>query len=415
MRTAILLLTAVMALLLVSAPALAVHPAEPHEWSDAEKDVLRSLWIESLPEPPVDPSNKYSGDPEAARLGEKFFFDRRFSADGTVSCSTCHRPDMQFTDSLPLAHGMGETARRSMPLLGMAYQVWFFWDGRVDSLWSQALAPPEAPLEHGISRTRCAQIIANNYRDEYEKVFGALPDFNEKDYPAIAKPSPTEPEAYAAWQSMEPEMRDNVTRVFVNMGKAIAAYVRLIVPGESRFDRYVGAVLDGDAEMARRVYGAEEAAGLRLFIGKAKCINCHTGPMITNGDFHNLEIPPREGADEDRGRADGMREVFRGLFNCLSKYSDADPEMDCNELRYMDTDTVKYINAFKVPTLRNVADRPPYMHAGQFESLGEVLRFYRTSNNPELGHAELTDEELKQLEAFMYTLSGTIEVLEPQE
>jgi cytochrome c peroxidase len=172
-----------------------------------------------------------------------------------------------------------------MPLIGAAYQTWFFWDGRVDSLWSQAMAPPESPLEHGISRTRCAQIIGENYRDEYEKVFGPLPEFNEEDYPAVARPSPEDPEAYEAWQSMEPAMRDNVNRVFVNMGKAIAAYVRLIMPGESRFDRYVEAVLNDDMEAARRAYGPDEAAGLRLFIGKAGCINCHTGPMLTNGDL----------------------------------------------------------------------------------------------------------------------------------
>jgi cytochrome c peroxidase len=186
------------------------------------------------------------------------------------------------------------------------------------------------------------------------------------------------------------------------------------MPGESRFDRYVEAVLNDDMETAQRTYGPEEAAGLRLFIGKAGCINCHTGPMLTNGDFHNVEVPLPEGLEEDRGRADGMRNVFSSLFNCMSKYSDADPEMNCAELRYMDTDTYKYIGAFKTPTLRNVADRPPYMHAGQLESFGEVLKFYRKSPNPELGHADLTDEDLKQLEAFLYTLSGTIRVLEPE-
>jgi len=413
MKRTVLIIVAALAACLLSGRAFAIHPAGPHDWSPAEKEVIRSLWIGSLPPPPLDPSNKYSGNADAARLGEKFFFDGRFSADGSVSCSTCHRPDMQFSDSLPLAHGMGTTARRTMPLLGMAYQSWFFWDGRVDSLWAQAMAPPEAPLEHGITRTRCAQIIAENYKYEYEKVFGPLPDFNEKDYPAIARPAPEDAAAYEAWENMKPEMRDNVNRVFVNMGKAIGAYVRLIMPGESRFDRYAEAILKGDMQTAERTYADEEAAGLRLFIGKAKCTNCHTGPLFTNGDFHNTFVPPREGAAEDRGRAEGMRQVFRSLFNCMSKYSDADPEMDCNELRYMDTDTAKYIGAFKTPTLRNVADRPPYMHAGEFESLDEVLRFYRTSKNPELGHADLTDEELKELEAFLRTLSGTIKVLEP--
>lgn len=403
------------ALALLAAQAFAVHPAGPHAWSDSEKNVLRSLWIGSLGPLPADPSNKYAEDPKAARLGKKFFFDSRFSKDGTVSCSTCHRADMQFTDSLPLSHGMGTTSRRSMPILGAAYQTWYFWDGRVDSLWAQALAPPEAPLEHGISRTRCAQIIGQHYRDEYQEVFGHLPEFTDEEYPAVARPEPGDPEAYEAWKAMPMSKRDEVNRVFVNMGKAIAAYGRLIVPTESRFDRYVGAVLAGDAEKAQRTFSEREAAGLRLFIGRAKCTNCHNGPMLTNGDFHNLGVPKPAGLPPDRGRAEGIRLVFSSLFNCMSKYSDADPELECDHLRYMDTDTRKYEGAFKTPTLRNVADRPPYMHAGQLATLRQVLEFYRSSQSPELGHADLSDEELADLEAFLRTLSGPIKVLEPGE
>jgi len=408
-------LLALFAVALAFGDSRAAHPAGPHDWSEAEKEILRSLWIGSLPELPADRSNRYSADPGAAELGERFFFDSRFSADGTVSCATCHRADMQFTDSLPLAHGMGKTGRRSMPIIGAAYQGWFFWDGRADSLWAQALAPPESPLEHGISRTRCAQIIGAHYREEYEEVFGPFPEFTEEEYPAIARPEPGDPAAYEAWQRMPPEKRDEVNRVFVNMGKAIAAYGRLIVPGASRFDRYVEAVLRGDAERASELYGPAEAAGLRLFIGKARCTNCHSGPMLTNGDFHNVGAPAPEGLGPDRGRADGMRKVFTSLFNCLSKHSDADPEMDCPELRYMDTDPLKYDGAFKTPTLRNVADRPPYMHAGQFGTLREVLEFYRKSKSPELGHSGLTDGELRELEAFLLTLSGAIRVLGPGE
>jgi cytochrome c peroxidase len=394
--------------------SFAAHPAGPHQWSDSEKAVLRTLWIGSLPELPADPSNKYSDNPGAARLGEKFFFDPRFSKNGSVSCSTCHRPDYQFTDDLPLAHGMGTTSRRSMPLLGAAYNTWFFWDGRVDSLWAQALQPPESAEEHGITRTRCAQIISAYYRDEYEAVFGPLPEFTEEEYPAISKPSPGEPAAYEAWKSLSPEKRDRVNRVFVNMGKAIAAYVRLILPGQSRFDRYVEAVLKGDSKGAMRALSAQEAAGLRLFIGKAKCINCHNGPMLTNGDFQNIGVPQPEGRPPDRGRAEGIRKVFSNLFNCMSKYSDSDPEMDCADLRYMDTDTAKYEGAFKTPTLRNVAERPPYMHAGQFATLREVLEFYRKSPLPEVGVADLTEEEFGELEAFLLTLSGPIRVQKPK-
>lgn len=390
-------------------PAFATDVEEAHTWSDNEVAAIGSLWLGNLPPPPLDPSNAFSGNPRAAALGKKFFFDSRFSRDGSVSCSTCHRPDMQFTDSLPFSHGIAFTSRRSMPLIGMAYQSWFFWDGRVDSLWAQALEPPETPEEHGISRTMAALIIGKYYRDEYEAVFGPMPVFTEEEYPAIARPDPEDPLAYQAWQDMDLGKRTIVNRVFVNFGKVIAAYVRLIVPSSSRFDRYIEALVRGDRQSMHRTFSVDEAIGLRLFVGKAKCMNCHHGPLLTNGDFHNLDIPRPEGAPMDRGRADGIRQVYRNLFNCMGKFSDADAEMDCDELRYMDTDTTKYIGAFKTPTLRNVADRPPYMHAGQFSTLREVLEFYAASDNPELGHGGgLSQKDIRHLEAFLMTLSGPL-------
>jgi cytochrome c peroxidase len=117
-----------------------------HAWSGEEIRLLRSLSISSLPSLPKDPSNKYVDDPRAVALGKKLFFDKKFSANGKVSCSTCHDPDVSFTDKLPLAKGMGTTTRRTMPLIGSAYNAWFFWDGRKDSLWSQAIGPIESSV-----------------------------------------------------------------------------------------------------------------------------------------------------------------------------------------------------------------------------------------------------------------------------
>jgi len=101
--------------------------------------------------------------------------------------------------------------------------------------------------------------------------------------------------------------------------------------------------------------------------------------------------------------------VLADEFNCLSRYSDA-PATNCAELKYMDTNVSKYEGAFKTPTLRNVAERAPYMHAGQFESLKDVLRFYRDlspgKRRPELVHGGLTDDELDDLEAFLHALSA---------
>jgi cytochrome c peroxidase len=385
---------------------------DQHTWSEQEKTILRSLWIGSLGPLPVDPSNKYSDNPKVAAFGKKLFFEDHFSGNMKVSCATCHREDYSFTDNLPLSHGMATTPRRSMPLIGVAYNSWFFWDGRTDSLWSQALGPIENKLEHGISRTMSAFIISKYYRQEYEELFGPIPEITEESWPQEARPAMDDPNALKAWVFMSPEKREKVNEIYVNMGKSIAAFVRTILPEPSPFDRYVEDVLKGDMNKARKALTDTEAMGLKLFINKAKCTNCHNGPLFTNSDFHHLGIPPQEGKAADRGRADAISQVLGSEFNCLSKYSDAAPN-ECAELRFIDTADKKYIGAFKTPTLRNVADRPPYMHAGQFSTLMEVLKFYRDqATNPELQHSNLTDIELKQLEAFLKTLSSQIKSLQ---
>lgn len=390
----------------------ALEKNEIHRWSPDEIEMLKSLWIGSLPPLPKDPSNKYEDDPRAVRLGRKFFFDSRFSGNLKVSCATCHPAESNFVDDLPLAHGMGTTTRRTMPLIGAAYQTWFFWDGRTDSLWALALSPPKSALEHGITRTYCVHLISDHYRKEYEEVFGKMSETSEKTCPAIAKPDPKDEKAYEAWLSMPFDTREEITRIYVNMGKAIAAFVRTIVPGPSRFDEYVEAVLRGDRESQEKKFSENEISGLRLFIGKAKCINCHSGPLLTNGEFSDLDMPKREGLPQDNGRADGLQQVKTHEFNCLSKYSDAKPE-ECTALRFIDDNREKYVDAFKIPTLRNVAERSPYMHAGQLSSLYDVLVFYDVwpelmTGPPELEHPNLTGDELKQLETFLRTLSGPL-------
>lgn len=383
-------------------------------WNEDELAALRSLWIGSLPPLPADPSNRYADDPRAAAFGHKLFFDTRFSSNGEVACATCHLPEKQFQDGTPLAQGVGTTTRRTMTLIGTAYSPWFFWDGRKDSQWAQALGPMESPVEHGSNRTYYAHLIANHYRAEYESIFGPLPDLSH--LPVLAG-SVDSPQVSAAWEAMSAEDREAVTRVYVNMGKAIAAYERLLQPGESRFDRYVKAVLDGDYEAASRLLSADEIAGLRLFIGKANCTDCHNGPLFTNNDFHNTGVPAAQDLPDDYGRASGAQQVKADEFNCLSPYSDAD-ESECSELVYMVAEGHELERQFKPPSLRNVAERGPYMHAGQFATLEEVLDHYNTAPEAPAGHSELellnlTQEQIAQIIAFLKTLDGPVDA-EPQ-
>jgi cytochrome c peroxidase len=294
-----------------------------------------------------------------------------------------------------------------MTLIGNGYMPWLFWDGRKDSLWSQALGPVESPVEHGISRTYAFSLIVKHYGDEYEAVFGKLPEVSRLKG-MIARPGTDDPEAFKMWIRAPLAERDAVNRVYSNFGKAVAAFVRTILPGEARFDRYAASVLEGRGREPANIFTGEEAEGLRLFIGKAGCVGCHNGPLFTNGGFHNVRIPPTEKLPFDAGRSEGIISVLGDEFNCLGPYSDATGR-DCAELWYLDTDTKKYVGAMKTPTLRNIATHPPYMHAGQLATLEEVMEFYAgIADNPEITHNGLSRGDQDKIRAFLGTLTGKV-------
>ncbi len=359
-------------------------PSAPTRPALALKDVT-DLSLDRLGPVPADPSNRVADDPRAAELGRRLFFDVRLSSNGAVSCATCHLPDRQFQDGIALAKGVGTTNRRTMPVAGTAHGTAYFWDGRKDSAWAQALGPLESPVEHGGHRSGHAAVVAKHYRADYERVFGSLPD--------VAEP-------------------DGQTQVFVNIGKAIAAYERGIEPAPSRFDRFVNA-WERTGTMPRDILDRNEIAGLELFTGKARCTQCHNGPLFTNQEFHNTGVPAVPGLPPDRGRIAALEAVKADEFNCRSRWSDAKPGQ-CTELDFLPAATPHLERAYKVPSLRNVAERAPYMHAGQYASLTQVLDHYnRAPTRPAAGHTELDPlglgaSELKQLEAFLRTLSGGV-------
>jgi cytochrome c peroxidase len=385
---------------------------EPHEWTPEEIATLESLWIGNLPPLPPDPSNAVADDPRAAELGHRLFFDTRFSAGGEFSCATCHQPEKIFTDGRPLSEATGTTRRHAPSIVGTAHSPWFYWDGRKDSQWSQALSPMEDPAEQAGTRTRFAHLVAAHHADEYEALFGPLPDLSDRDrFPASAGPNGGEAER-AAWEAMASEDRDAVNRIYAGMGKAIAAYERLVMPGPSRFDGYVESLLQGDAEKAAATLTADEALGLRIFIGEGSCTDCHNGPLLTNNGFHNIGLPLEPGTAFDSGRIKGVEQVLADPFNCLSPYSDA-ADGDCEELRFVKTEGMELIGGFKVPSLRNVAETAPYMHLGQIPTLRGVLEHYDRAPVPLMGHSDLlplqlSTREMDQLEAFLKTLSAPL-------
>jgi cytochrome c peroxidase len=359
--------------------AFAFAPGKGHPAAAVPEQVL-ALSLETLGPLPRDPGNRWADDPAAAALGQRFFFDQRLSGNGRVSCATCHVPGQGFQDGLPLGQGMGTANRRTMPLAGAAYAPFFFWDGRKDSLWSQALGPLESAVEHGGDRGQYARIVAMHYRDEYEKVFGPVPELTD---------------------------RDAETRVFVNIGKAIEAYERRIAFRPARFDTFV-AEWRRTGTMPRGILDEREIAGLELFIGKAACTDCHKGPLLNNTKFFNTGVPARS-LPTDRGRASAIAALKADEFGCRSRWSDAQPE----ECRATPRKVPASEQAFKVPSLRNVVERAPYMHSGQLATLAEVLDHYNrapaaASGRSVLKPLHLTRDEAGQLEAFLRTLSGGV-------
>jgi cytochrome c peroxidase len=400
---------AVVLVLLTATAAFGVLQSRTR-WTADQRALLRSLSLANLGAVPADPSNRYADDSAAARLGHQLFFDTRLSSTGTVSCASCHLPEQEFQDGLPLAKGVGAAARRTMPVAGTAHSPWQFWDGRADSQWEQALGPLESAVEHGGDRTQYAHVIAAQYRQQYEVVFGALPRL--AGLPSRAGPVSDTVRA-AEWARIPAVRREEISRVYANIGKAIAAYERRIAFAPARFDRYIDAELGGRPHTSESAFTRDEEEGLRLFIGKASCINCHNGALLTDNSFHNTGVPlPAVSLPADSGRAVGVRQAIAGEFSCTSRYSDATPE-DCQELRFAVTEGEALVRAYKTPSLRNVAARAPYMHAGQISTLAAVVRHYDQAPRAPFGHSELkalglSREELRQLEAFLRTLSGPL-------
>ena len=387
--------------------------ANSFDWDEDQKTLIQSLSLSKLQQPETA-SNQYARNQAAAELGKRLFFDMRLSANNQIACSLCHLPAYYFTDPRARSEGLYTTRRHAMTLIGASYADWYFWDGRADSLWSQALGPLESAEEHGTNRSYIAHQVHQYYRQDYESIFGRMPDLQDQNrYPLQAGPVRDEA-ARIRWQQMAPQARTDINRVFANVGKALAAYQRqqiAINPG--KLDQYIDYLSNpaiDDEQTTQNPLRIEEEAGLALFIGKAKCIQCHDGALLTSFEFFNTGVPDDPDLPFDSGRLAATYKVLENEFNCLSEFSDA-PANGCPHLEYMRAGDDEAIQAFKVPTLRHISHRPPYMHNGIFKNLDEVINHYNQAPHRlnALGHSQierlnLTEEEKSQLKAFLQIL-----------
>jgi cytochrome c peroxidase len=288
--------------------------------------------------------------PEKVRLGRLLFHDPLLSADGTVSCASCHRPSAAFSEPTATSTGIGGRvgARKAPPVLNAAARPALFWDGRAATLAEQAKGPMVNPMEMG--NTHAGVVAAVSGPAGYRRLFG---------------------EAFG-------DAGVDIERV----AEAIAAYEATLLSGGSAFDRFTA----GDES----ALGPRERAGRDLFFGRALCSRCHSGPDLTDGKFHNIGVgwrAPAEGRPPAEGLADPGRVAVTG--------AEADR------------------GAFKTPTLRNLASRAPYMHDGSQPTLRKVVEYYRFGGerNPwlakEMTEADISCDEVDLLVAFLGALEGT--------
>jgi cytochrome c peroxidase len=402
--------------------------------TDQEMEQLRGFMLP--PEgPPADTSNAFADNRGAARLGKRLYFDGGYSGGlgpynvrkdvngalgaagdpGLVSCRSCHDPATGGVDnrSKPNATslGAGYTARNAPTVINAAYSpLWQFWDGRVDSLWSQALAPPEGGVECNSSRLEVVHFLYANYRSAFEEVFGAgsLPDLIAN-LPAAGKPGD---QAFDELDDAPGGAKDVVNRAYANFGKAIAAYERLLISNNfeaSNFDRF----MNGDKE----AMSPAAIRGARLFVGHAGCTECHRGPMFSDFSFHNVGAPQtgEYASATDNGRFDGVT-ALTSASNMYTRssalYSD-----DTTSTTYLESlkgsPPTELKGQFKTPTLRNVAKTAPYMHDGVYQTLWDVVNHYNFGGASgqfagDKDHAisplMLSDAELADLVEFLRAL-----------
>lgn len=402
------------ALLALAWAAAAAEPASP--FTEAELGVILSL--SPLPPPPRDSTNRVDGDAAAIALGRSLFLDPRLSGDGTTACSTCHDPAKSWADGKPVAVAAGTGKRNTPSLWNVAHNRWFFWDGRADSLWSQALKPIEDPAEMNGSRARVLRLVASDLqlRSRYEAAFGPVPQLADaKAFPPLATPLASEPERRAAWWSMASTDRETVSAHFANIGKAIAAFVATITTGSAPFDRFVDDLRAGRARSGEISESAQR--GLRIFIGKGGCVLCHSSPSFTNKEFHDTRVPA--GAAADPGRVDGATRLLEDEFIAAGPFSDDADGARAQQLYFLNGGAGQ-LGHFKTPSLRNVAATAPYMHAGQLATLDAVVRHYSTLADAappaDSAHVEalirplnLTEQEIADVVAFLESLESALE------
>ncbi len=338
------------------------------------EEALRKTQPQGLQIEPVEPFTLATERArKMAELGRMLFFDRRLSGDGTMSCATCHNPELGYTDGLAISLSYPTTRnwRNAPTIINVAYLDSYFWDGRAESLEQQALFPIMSAFEMNQNLDYLEEELKEvpYYRKAFREIFGGP-----------------------------------INRMFI--AQALAAFQRTIVSTNSPLDRY----LKGDTSALSSL----EKLGYEVFKGKGRCILCHYGPNLTDNKFHNLGVPENPEIIDDPRVAATRRFTAK-----VSGYKDYD-NLKTDPGRYLVTKSDKDWKAFRTPTLREIARTAPYMHNGVFKTLEEVVEFFDRGGgsdprkSPLLKVLHLSKKEKKALVEFLrHGLSGQYPIVKP--
>ncbi len=335
-------------------------PDNNNDWK-YEPDFISLNKPSNFPNPVIPSDNPLTK--QGVKLGRWLFYDQILSKDSSLACAGCHSQSDAFTDTRRFSLGIDGIAgtRNSMPLFNLAWNNSFFWDGRELTLEKQILEPVPNPIEMHLEWPEAVSRLQNSER--YPKMFYEA--FGEK----------------------------NITKELT--AKAIAQFLRTMVSGNSKFDKYVRGELFGTGQE----FTEEEERGFDLFVsepfapgGGADCFHCHNAPLFMDvsrdGQFRN-----------------------NGLTEAATVYDF--PDAGRGEVTNNPADYGK----FKIPSLRNLSFTAPYMHNGQFMTIEEVIDFYLSppKNSPTLdvimavhqntNGITLSPQDKQALKAFLLTLN----------
>ncbi|MBI3584692.1 MAG: cytochrome-c peroxidase [Nitrospinae bacterium] len=303
-------------------------------------------------------------------LGYLLYFDTKLSGDASISCATCHHPDLGWGFNDPISRGYPGTVhwRNSQTVINTGYLNKIFWEGGTTSLEAQAPAAAEGG------------VAGNGSRDMMESRLRFTPEYVKRFKEVFGTEWPNVEDAYGA----------------------IAAYERYLSQPDTPFDKF----MKGD----KNAISAKAQKGLELFKGKANCMECHNGPMLTDEKFYDIGVP-----DPPEFEENGIQQVtFRFQLYAKGSVEDVYRTYKSDPGIYFKQKRLEDRGKFRTAPLRYSKYTAPYMHNGTMFTLEEAIDFYdkgggedRWGNKTKiLKPLKLTKDEKEALKEFLLTLSG---------